>query len=217
MLSSEPGTGLAPTHDPSCGRASAAHLRCLGPPRLLALGQALDLAPRLSTPAVEFLLRVIAAGPAGARLQPLEASLWPALSPRSRRARTGECLRGMAVLAGERESPIRIEDERAFVDESALSVDSLDLERAIAPLLVPFARATVDETERARRALSHALASHAVFLPAMDAPWAVAARLRIADALARATACITSGQAPSRDESPGSAPRTPASHGDTRP
>lgn len=175
-----PAGDSAPGHDPGI-----AHLHCLGSPRLLAFGEWLDLAHRQHTSPIELLLRVAAAGPGGATLDSLEAGLSPNHAPRTRRAHLGHAIHGLASLLGEATSPLHLEGGRAWIDESRLHVDSLTLERALAPLLVPFNEATRDETERARTALARALVRRAVFLPGNEQAWARAARLRIADALAR--------------------------------
>ena len=160
-------------------------LVCLGPPQLEFFGSSHALDVEGQEP-VEVLLRVAAAGPPGVEVEPLCATLWPNLSERARRTRFGDCRRCLALLLGHPFSPVAVEGARVSIDPARLFVDSLELEGAIEPLLDPFDPVSGPATERARVALSGALDRRAVFLPGLDRAWANAARLRIADKLARA-------------------------------
>ena len=166
--------------------AAPPRLLCLGPPRLEFFGASHALDGRQDAEPVEMLLRVAAAGPPGMALDALCAALWPGLSERARRTRFGDCRRCLALLLGASAPPVEADGQHVSIDVRHLFVDSLDLENALEPLLVPFAQASGPATERARDALSDALARRAVFLPGLDRPWANAARLRIADKLVRA-------------------------------
>jgi hypothetical protein len=163
-----------------------ARLVCLGPPRLEFFGASHPLDARHDQEPVEVLLRIAAAGPPGVAVDALCAAIWPSLAERARRIRLGDCRRCLALLLGDTTSPVSVDGGHASIDAGRLAVDSLELESAIEPVLDPFERASEAATERARVALSDALARHAVFLPGLDRPWANVARLRIGDKLVRA-------------------------------
>ena len=164
-----------------------ARLHCLGPPRLQALGDDIALEERGRSEAAEVLLRIVAAGPGGASLPALLEALWPDLSPRKRRTRFDDCARCIQLLVGGEGTVLALEGDLVTVDPDRLEVDSLELERVLAPLLVPFQPGgDAADVAAARFAVSGALARDPVFLPRFDAPWARAARLRIADKLVRA-------------------------------
>jgi hypothetical protein len=93
-------------------------------------------------------------------------------------------------------APLALDGDTITVVRDVLEVDSLRLEEAIAPLLAPFPRPVEPGVGAARAELARALSSDPVFLPDFDAPWAVAARLRIADKLVRATRRLADGDPP---------------------
>jgi hypothetical protein len=156
----------------------AARLECLGPPRLAARGASLALGPRHgAAEPVEMLLRIVAAGPQGLAFASLCAALWPRSSSRTCLARFRANARALALLAGIDSAPLLLEGDLAAVDRALLEVDSLALEEALAPLLVPFA--------------------DPAFLHGFEQPWALAARLRIADKLARAARRLAIQENPS--------------------
>jgi hypothetical protein len=130
-------------------------------------------------------------GAAGMPMRTLSAACWPQLTPRQCHARLQAAAKALALLAGSAASPLRLDGELVHVDRVALEVDSLELEDALAPLITPFHRAG-DVAPAARSALSRALADEAVFLPDFDAPWAIAARMRIADKIVRAVRRLAS-------------------------
>ena len=168
-----------------------ARLRCLGPPRLDSPGGSLALEERRNAEPIEVLLRVVAMGPAGMPMRTLSAACWPELTPRQCHARLQSATQALALLAGSEAVPLRLDGELVNVDRQALEVDSLQLEEAIAPLITPYQREG-DMAPGARAAVSRAIADEAVFLPDLDAPWATAARMRIADKLVRAVRRLAS-------------------------
>jgi hypothetical protein len=124
-------------------------------------------------------------------MRTLAAACWPGLTSRQCHARLQSANQALLLLAGSEAPPLCLEGELVHVDRLALEVDSLLLEDALVPLLAPFHRAG-DASHLARSAVSRAVAEEAVFLPGFDAPWATAARLRIADKIVRATRRLTS-------------------------
>lgn len=183
-------------HPPPLRAPAAARTRLalMGPPRLDGPGLALELGERTASKPVELMLRLAAAGPAGSRADALEMALWPDIAPRARRASLRAAIAALATLAGAGEPPVRESAGHVGFDPRVLEVDSIVLERALAPLLVPYADASSGEREKARRILAEALARPASFLPGFDAPWAAAARLRIADAIASAARRLAAGE-----------------------
>jgi hypothetical protein len=130
-------------------------------------------------------------GLAGMPMRTLSAACWPGHSSRHCHARLHAAAEALSLLTGSATAPLRFEGELVGVDRRVLEVDSLELEEALAPLLTPFHRDS-DGAPGARAAVSRALADEAVFLPGFDAPWATAARMRIADKIVRATRRLTS-------------------------
>jgi two-component SAPR family response regulator len=163
--------------------AGPVSLRCLeavalaGPAGLRALDPA-----RLTKP-LELLLRVVAAGTAGASAEQVVPALWPASDARRWRASLTAALRALDAQLAVR-SAVILDGDRLLVREAALRVDSLDFERALAPLLNPFRTPGPQEIEGARIAV--ASFGGAEFLPGNESAWARAARMRIADAAGRA-------------------------------
>jgi hypothetical protein len=165
-------------------------LRCLGPLRLDGPGGSIALDQRRAAEPVEILLRVVAMGPTGMPMRTLSAACWTGLTPRQCHSRLQAAAQALALLVGSASAPLLLEGELVVVDPLALGVDSLDLENALAPLIAPFHDAA-DFPPAARAAVSRAIADEAVFLPDVDAPWATAARMRVADKIVRATRRLT--------------------------
>jgi len=175
--------------------ATIPRLRCLAAPRLESFGQAIELGPRQDADPVRLLLRVVAAGPGGIPAERLRTSLWPAESARQGRQRMADSIRCLALLVGTGVPPVTIRDGIVSTDTAGLEVDSLTLEERIAPLLDPFRAPSPAEAAEARTAVSQAVAACSAFLPGFDAPWAEAARRRIADSIARAARRLSSAEA----------------------
>ena len=165
---------------------STTSLRCLGPPRIEREGASPPRPVAPDNQPIELLLRVAAAGPGGASATMLCAAMWPHVAPEARRNALRAAMRRLDRCLAVRQALV-LDGNRVVVNRGALDVDSLDLEAAIAPLLNPFSIATPVECTRAREALAGISARHsAEFLLDIQEPWAVQARLRIADAVRRA-------------------------------
>jgi hypothetical protein len=165
---------------------STVSLRCLGQ---LVLESNEGSSPRPIEPAtqpIELLLRVAAAGPGGAPATMLCAAMWPDLAPPARHNALRAAMRRLDHRLG-LHSVLVLDGNRLAVNGWTLGVDSIELEAAIAPLLNPFSIADDRERARAREALDGSAAQHANdFLPDVPQPWAIQARLRIADGVQRA-------------------------------
>jgi hypothetical protein len=165
---------------------STTSLRCLGRPSIEWDGASRPRLVEPDTQPMELLLRVAAAGPGGASATMLCAAMWPHVAPEARRKAMRAALRRLDRNLALRDALI-LDGNRVTVNGEALGVDCLELETAIAPLLNPFAIADERERARAREALAGPAARHATeFLPDIRDPWAVQARLRIADGVQRA-------------------------------
>lgn len=194
-------TAALPSTPAAAVSRAAARLECLGQPRFAGPGGTIVLGQRRAAEPVELLLRIVAAGPPGLAFSSLRAALWPRRSQRQCVARVRADAQALALLAGTESDPFQLDGDLLTVARDVLEVDSLVLEEALAPLVAPFGAALPNS---ARAALAHALCADPVFLPGFDAPWALAARLRIADKLARAARRLADGSpdADHRKESP---------------
>lgn len=165
---------------------STTSLRCLGRPHIEWDGASSPRPVEPGTQPMELLLRVAAAGPGGASATTLCAAMWPHVAPEARRKALRAAMRRLDRSLALRDALV-LDGNRVAVNRAALRVDSLELEAAIAPLLNPFSTAADDERERAREALAAPAAAQAAdFMPDVPQPWAVQARLRIADGVQRA-------------------------------
>jgi len=190
-------TNHAPIPLPTAPRAAS--LRCLDALAIAGPAGLRTVDPvRLARP-LELLLRVVAAGPAGESAELVLPALWPGADSRRWRVSLATALRTLDAQLGSR-GAIAVDGDRLRVDEAALRVDSLAFERALAPLLNPFRMPLPHEREAARHAL--AATRGAEFLPGNESAWAGAARMRIADAVARAASILdrprARGQTPAR-------------------
>jgi hypothetical protein len=161
-------------------------LRCLGQ-SLLEGGDGRPTRPiEPATQPLELLLRVAAAGPGGAVATMLCAAMWPHVAPEARRKALRGTMRRLDMLLS-LHAVLLLDGNRVFVNEHTLGVDSIELEAAIAPVLNPFSVAGEREVQRAREALARSAPGEpAEFLPDIPHPWAVNARMRIADGVERA-------------------------------
>jgi hypothetical protein len=168
-----------------------ASLRCLG--ALAIVGMPLHRPPdpaRLPR-SLELLLRIVAAGPAGASAEQVLRALWPDAEARHWRRSLAGTLRAVDIRLGVR-GAIAVEGDRITIDGQVLHVDSLAHERCLARVLNPFQVPGQADVEAAQGSLI--AFQDAVFLPEIEEAWVLAARMRIDDARSRASRRLASSQ-----------------------